>query len=81
VCGGKGDNEGAERVHPRDCPAHRGYEVHELERGYRCNREVYSRMCVTSSTRTRLPIPDSARSASYDHITKMRTGKVSRRKI
>jgi hypothetical protein len=31
--------EGAELAHPRDWPTRRGFEVQELERGYRRNRE------------------------------------------
>jgi hypothetical protein len=45
-------NEGAERTHPRDWPARRGYKVRELE----CDVEVSSRSRSHSA-----PYNDSAR--------------------
>ncbi|KAJ7877140.1 hypothetical protein B0H13DRAFT_2054289, partial [Mycena leptocephala] len=44
LCDKQGETEGTQRLHPRDWPASRGYEVQELEHGYRRNREVYSRV-------------------------------------
>ncbi|KAJ7821061.1 hypothetical protein B0H13DRAFT_374082 [Mycena leptocephala] len=60
-CATSGVNEGVEHVHPRGRPARRGYEVRELEHGYRRDVEVHLRSRSASSTRTRLPSPDSTR--------------------
>ncbi|KAJ7827717.1 hypothetical protein B0H13DRAFT_2680356 [Mycena leptocephala] len=60
-CATSGENGGAERAHTRDWSARRGYEVRELEHGCQRDVEVHPRSRSASSTRTRLPSPDSTR--------------------
>ncbi|KAJ7874593.1 hypothetical protein B0H13DRAFT_1894496 [Mycena leptocephala] len=53
------DERGEKLAQTRDWHTRRGFEVQELERDYRRNVEVHPRSRSASSTRTRLPSPNS----------------------